>query len=77
MFAVVRGVEVKYRKPAAATLLAFGAPDENTRCQLVTELTNRSRFSAVVLVDLKDGSGALTLQAVFTWFLSRQPSQIP
>src|SRR6185312_14932825 len=31
VFAVVRGVEVKYRRPATGDLLAFGAPDDNTR----------------------------------------------
>jgi hypothetical protein len=34
VFAVMRGVEVKYRKPATGDLLAYGAPDEATRGQL-------------------------------------------
>ena len=73
VFAVVRGVEVKYRKPATGDLLAFAAPDENTRAHLVAELAERGRFGAVILVDLKDRAGTLTLHARFDWFISRVP----
>ena len=73
VFAVVRGVEMKYRKPATSDLLAFGAPDENTRANLVAELAERGRFGAVILVDLKDRAGTLTLHARFDWFISRVP----
>jgi acyl-coenzyme A thioesterase PaaI-like protein len=73
VFAVVRGVEMKYRKPAAGDLLAFGTPDENTRHHLVEEMAARGRFSAVILIDLKDHAGTLTLHAKFDWFISRVP----
>lgn len=77
VFAVVRGVEVKYRKPATGDLLAFGAPDENTRDHLVAELETRGRSGAVILVDLKDRAGTLTLHARFDWFISRLPPPSP
>lgn len=73
VFAVVRGVEVKYRKPATGDLLAFGAPDEHTRDHLVADMAARGRFNAAILVDLKDRSGTLTLHAKFDWFISRVP----
>lgn len=73
VFAVVRGVEVKYRKPAAGDLLAFGSPDENTCAHLGNELAARGRFSAVILIDLKDRAGTLTFHGKFDWFLSRVP----
>lgn len=73
VFAVVRGVEMKYRKPATGDLLAFGAPDENTRERFLAELAERGRFGAVILVDLKDRAGTLTLHARFDWFISRVP----
>jgi acyl-coenzyme A thioesterase PaaI-like protein len=73
VFAVVRGVEVKYRRPATGDLLAHGVPDENTRDHLLTELAARGRFSPVILVDLKDRAGTLTLHAKFDWFISRVP----
>lgn len=73
VFAVVRGVELKYRKPATGDLLAFGTPDDNTREHLVAELEARGRSSAVILIDLKDRTGTLTLHARFDWFISRVP----
>jgi acyl-coenzyme A thioesterase PaaI-like protein len=77
VFAVVRSVEMKYRKPATGGLFAFGAPDENTRDHLVNEMTARGRFGAVILIDLKDHAGTLTLHAKFDWFISRVPPPSP
>ncbi len=76
VFAVIRGVEVKYRKPAMADLLAYGAPDEGTRANLVAELAGRGRSSAVVLVELKDRTGSLTFHGRFDWFISRLPPAV-
>jgi acyl-coenzyme A thioesterase PaaI-like protein len=73
VFAVVRGVEMKYRQPATGDLFAFGMPDENTRAHLLGEMAARGRFGAVILVDLKDHAGTLTLHAKFDWFISRVP----
>ena len=71
LFAVVRSVEVKYRKPATSDLLAYGEPDETTRDCLVEEVVRRGRSSAVILIDLKDRNGTLTFHARFEWFISR------
>lgn len=73
VFAVVRGVEVKYRKPADADLLAFGAPDAATQENFLAEFTARGRSQAVILIDLKDRSGTLTFHGRFEWFISRVP----
>ena len=73
VFAVVRGVEVKYRRPATGDLFAFGNPDDRTRDSLVAELAERGRTSAAILIDLKDRAGTLTLHGKFEWFLSRVP----
>jgi acyl-coenzyme A thioesterase PaaI-like protein len=73
VFAVVRGVEVTYRKPATADLLAYGEPDEYTRTHLLAEMTARGRSKAVILIDLKDRSGTLTFHGQFEWFISRLP----
>lgn len=77
IFAVVRGVEVKYRKPATSDLLAFASPDDHTRDHLLTDLAARGRFNPVILVDLKDRAGTLTLHAKFDWFISRVPPPSP
>jgi acyl-coenzyme A thioesterase PaaI-like protein len=74
VFAVVRGVEVKFRKPASSDLLAFGAPDQETLERFVADLTARGRAGAVILVDLRDRTGTLTLHAKFEWFVSRLPA---
>ena len=71
VFAVVRGVEVKYRRPAAGDLLAYGIPDEATRDGLIIELNGRGRAAAVILIDLKDRAGTLTFHGKFEWFISR------
>jgi len=73
VFAVLRAVEVKYRKPATSDLLAYGEPDDDTRGQLVEQLSRRGRSSAVILIDLKDRSGTLTFHGKFEWFISRVP----
>ena len=69
--AVVRGVEVKYRRPTTGDLLAFGAPDGQTHERLLAELSGRGRTSAVILIDLKDRTGTLTFHGKFEWFISR------
>jgi acyl-coenzyme A thioesterase PaaI-like protein len=73
VFAVVRGVEVKYRRPATGDLLAFGRPDEATAANLLAELESRGRANAVILIDLKDRAGTLTFHGKFEWFISRVP----
>lgn len=73
VFAVVRGVEVKYRRPATADLLAYGRPDEATSENLLSELAERGRTNAVILIDLKDRAGTLTFHGKFEWFISRIP----
>lgn len=72
--AVVRAVEVKYRKPGAGELLAYGTPDPQTRDHLVAELKQRGRALAVILVDLKDRAGTLTFHGKFEWFIAVRPA---
>lgn len=73
VFAVVRGAETKYRRPATGDLLAYGRPDDATRDGLVAELAARGRTNAVILIDLKDRDGTLTFHGKFEWFISRVP----
>lgn len=73
VFAVVRGVEVKYRAPASGDLLAYGRPDDATAANFLSELTSRGRTNAVILIDLKDRAGTLTFHGKFEWFISRVP----
>ena len=73
VFAVVRGVEVKYRRPATDDLLAYGRPDDTTGKNLLAELTEHGRTNAVILIDLKDRAGTLTFHGKFEWFISQVP----
>ncbi len=73
VFAVVRGVEVSYRRPATGDLLASGRPDEATLAGLREALARRGRASAVILIDLQDRAGTLTFHGKFDWFISQLP----
>ncbi len=76
VFAVVRGVTLKYRQPATGDLLAFAQPDETTARHLLTDLATRSRTIATIRVELKDRAGHLTFAGSFEWFIGKpgQPS---
>jgi acyl-coenzyme A thioesterase PaaI-like protein len=71
VFAVVRDVEVKYRRPATSDLFAYGEPDARTREHLVREVSDRGRATAVILIDLKDHAGTLAFHGKFQWFISK------
>lgn len=71
VFAVVRGVTVKYRTAARGPLRAFAEPDEDTRRHLLTDLDSRSRTGATVLVELRDAEDKVTFAASFAWFIAR------
>jgi acyl-coenzyme A thioesterase PaaI-like protein len=75
--AVVRGVEVRYRRPATGDLLAYGAPDDATQGGLLAGLAGRGRSQAVILIDLKDRDGTLTFHGKFDWFISSLPPAAP
>lgn len=77
VFAVVRGAEVRYRKPATGELFAFGTLDEITRTGLLADLSARGRAGAVILIDLKDRAGTLTFHGKFDWFISLVPLPAP
>lgn len=71
VLAVVRGVAVKYRRPASGDLLAYAELDALTREHLAHDLATRTRITATVHVELKSRSGELTFAGDFTWFIGR------
>ncbi|MBX3735449.1 MAG: DUF4442 domain-containing protein [Candidatus Didemnitutus sp.] len=71
VFAVVRGVQLKYRKAGTGDLLAFARPDDLTRANLVRDLETKTRTAATVLVELKDRAGNVTFSGSFDWFIAR------
>ncbi len=71
VFAVVRGVQVKYRSAAQGTLRAFATPDEFTGANLLSDLATRTRTTATVRVELRDPQDKVTFTADFEWFIAR------
>lgn len=71
VFAVVRGVQLKYRKAGTGDLLAFARPDELTRANLLRDLETKTRTSATVHVELRDRAGNVTFAGSFDWFIAR------
>lgn len=71
VFAVVRGVQLKYRKAGTGDLLAYARPDDLTRANLVRDLETKTRTTATVLVELKDRAGNVTFAGSFDWFIAR------
>lgn len=71
VFAVVRGVQLKYRQAGTGDLLAYARPDDLTRANLVRDLQTKTRTAATVLVELKDRAGRVTLTGSFDWFIAR------
>jgi acyl-coenzyme A thioesterase PaaI-like protein len=79
VFAVVRGVQVKYRRAAQSALRAYGKTDELTRQHLAHDLLTRTRTSATVEVELRDAQDQVTFSGKFDWFIARAapPPDIP
>lgn len=71
VFAVVRGVQLKYRQAAQTTLRAFATTDGLTRLHLANDLLTRTRTTASVKVELRDEADRVTFSATFEWFVAR------
>jgi acyl-coenzyme A thioesterase PaaI-like protein len=69
--AVVRHVDLKYRRPAIGELIAKAgaAPEEEERLRDTLERRGRATIEVPVLVTGADGS--VTLEATFEWFAQR------
>jgi acyl-coenzyme A thioesterase PaaI-like protein len=69
--AVVRHVDVKYRRPASGELTAKAeVPDEAAR-QFRETLDRRGRAAIEVAVQVLGADQAITLEATFEWFAQR------
>lgn len=71
VFAVVRGVQLKYRKAVTSDLLAYARADELTREHLIRDLETKTRTTATVVVELKDRAGNVSFAGNFDWFIAR------
>jgi acyl-coenzyme A thioesterase PaaI-like protein len=69
--AVVRHVDVKYRRPAAGELTAHASAPPEEPGHFLEALTRRGRATIEVRVHVVGNDGNATLEAVFEWFAQR------
>lgn len=72
--AVVRQVELRYRKAASGDLFAFGRLQDGTDARLRTDLAARGHAFIAVEVELRDNAGAASFVGAFQWYLRRVPA---
>lgn len=70
--AVVRQVDLRYRKAATGDAFAFAQPAAGAAAELRAQLAARGRAFIKVDVELRDAAGATTFVGGFTWFISRE-----
>lgn len=70
--AVVRRVEMKYRKPAHGKVLGRARADETALRDLEAGLTTKRMMAFTVHAEVVDESGAPNLAAEIEWFLTRR-----
>ncbi|MBN1313603.1 MAG: YiiD C-terminal domain-containing protein [Anaerolineae bacterium] len=69
--AVVRKVEVKFRKPAVGNIFANAhIPDEKIR-KLMTDITTKGRAFVEISVKVVDAQGEVTMAATLEWYLQK------
>jgi len=69
--AVVRHVDVKYRRPATGELTARAEVDEEKAEQFRATLDRRGRAAIEVRVHVVSADQEVTLEAAFEWFAQR------
>ena len=69
--AVVRHVDVKYRRPATGELTARAEVDEEKAEQFRETLERRGRAAIEVRVQVVSADQEVTLEAAFEWFAQR------
>jgi acyl-coenzyme A thioesterase PaaI-like protein len=74
VFAVLRTSDVKFRKPARGTLRASARFADGVAESLATKLASHGRALAVILVEVSDTQGVVTMTGRYDWFLQRPTS---
>ncbi|HYC72208.1 MAG TPA: DUF4442 domain-containing protein [Opitutaceae bacterium] len=72
LLAVVRHVELRYRRAATGDAFAHARPAAGAAEQLRADLAARGRAFVTVDVELRDAGGAVSFAGKFTWYLSRE-----
>lgn len=74
--AVVRRVEMKYRKPAHGKILGRATADEAARRELAAGLATKRMLAFTLHAEVSDESGAPNLTAEIEWFITRREPEI-
>ena len=72
VLAVVRRVDLRYRRAATGDLRAFGRLAEETASAVRAELAGRGQTFAAVEIELRDVADAVTFVGTFTWYVTRR-----
>ncbi len=68
---LLRGAEVKYKKPAAKTIVAYARSEEESVENFRLQLEKKGRASLEIYVEVKDSNELLCTLATFTWFVQK------
>ena len=68
---VVRRVETKYKKPATSAVFSKAKFQDIDKNEIIEALSQKGRTLLKVEVSLFDDAGALIMQSVFEWFITK------
>lgn len=66
---LLRGAEVKFRKPATGPVHALASVSDEARERFNTHLQRKGRASISVHVEVRDGDGAVTCAGSYDWYV--------
>ncbi len=68
---VLRDSQIKFRKPALKSILAFPSISNDSIQKFKEQLLKKGRASISVSVEIKDSEGTVTSTGVFNWFVQQ------
>lgn len=68
---VLRDANVKFKKPAVKTIIAYPAISEESRDKFNTQFSKKGRATISVDVDIKDIDNTLTCTVTYNWFVQK------
>ena len=68
---LLRGAEVKYKKPALEKIVAYARCRDEAIEKFTLQFEKKGRASIEISVEVKDINDVLTSEASFTWFVQK------
>lgn len=66
---LLRGAEVRFRRPAKGAVYAVGSVAEVARERFIAQLQRKGRASICVEVEVRDADGAVTCGGSYDWYV--------